>query len=175
MSDRRKGMLIRRTKENDIKEMMRIVRQAQEYMRSQNINQWQNGYPNEAVFLEDISKEISYVAEEEGKVIGTFAFAVMEEPTYKEIFEGEWKGSSEYAVIHRVAVDNEVKGKGLGGQMVEYAVRECENQNIDTLRIDTHRDNLSMQRMLLKNGFERRGIIYLESGDERIAFEKIVR
>lgn len=168
-------MLIRRTKEKDIKEMMNIVKQAQEYMRNQKIDQWQNGYPNEEVFLSDISKEMSYVIEEQGKVIGTFAFAVMEDPTYKKIFEGEWKGSKEYAVIHRVAVDNQVKGTGLGGQMVEYAVRECKNQNIDTLRIDTHRDNLSMQRMLLKNGFEERGIIYLESGAKRVAFEKLLR
>jgi hypothetical protein len=31
-----------------------------------------------------------------------------------------------------------------------------------------------MRRMLEKNGFVYCGIIYLESGDERVAYEKIV-
>ena len=167
-------MVIRKTKETDIQRMMEIVTQAQEYMRLQGINQWQNGYPNEKVFKTDIKNEMSYVLEEDGNVIGTFAFAVMEDPTYKKIYDGEWKSAKEYAVIHRVAVDNQVKGKGLGGKMVEYAVNECIAQDITSVRIDTHRDNKSMQRMLLKNGFEKRGIIYLESGEERVAFEKTV-
>lgn len=167
-------MLIRKTKENDVKRMMDIVEQAQEYMRMQGIDQWQNGYPNEEAFKVDISNEMSYVVEEQGKVIGTFAFAVMEEPTYKEIYEGEWKGNEEYAVMHRVAVDNQVKGQGIGGQMINYVAKKCREQNITTIRIDTHRDNQSMQKMLMKNGMEKRGIIHLESGAERIAFEKIL-
>jgi len=167
-------MLIRKTKENDVKRMMDIVEQAQEYMRMQGIDQWQNGYPNEEAFKMDILSDMSYVVEEQGKVIGTFAFAVMEEPTYKEIYEGEWKSKEEYAVMHRVAVDNQAKGHGIGGQMIDYVTKKCREQNISSIRIDTHRDNQSMQKMLLKNGMEKRGIIYLESGAERIAFEKIL-
>ncbi len=166
-------MQIRRTTEQDINRIMEIVGQAQEYLRTQGVDQWQDGYPNAEAFLDDMEKGMSYVVEEEGEVIGTFAFIVEEDPNYKQIYDGTWEGDEEYAVIHRVAVDNQKKGKGLGGKIVEYAVSECEKCNVTTIRIDTHRDNQSMQRMLLKNGFERRGIIYLESGAERIAFEKI--
>lgn len=165
-------MKIRRTEEKDIKRMMEIVGQAQQYMREQGIDQWQNGYPTEEVFEKDVENQMSYVLEEDENVIGMFAFAVMEEPTYREIYEGQWKQDGDYGVIHRVAVDNQFKGAGLGGKMVEYAVNACLAQNIKTLRIDTHRDNRSMQNMLCKNGFERRGIIYLADGAERIAFEK---
>ena len=42
------------------------------------------------------------------------------------------------------------------------------------MKNDTHKDNQSMQRMQAKNGFEYCGLIYLEDGAERIAFEKIV-
>ena len=41
------------------------------------------------------------------------------------------------------------------------------------LRIDTHEDNLVMQHVLEKNGFTKCGIIYLESGDPRLAYEKL--
>lgn len=48
-------------------------------------------------------------------------------------------------------------------------------QGLDAVRIDTHRDNHAMQRLLLRNGYVRCGIIYLESGSERIALEKCLR
>ncbi len=166
-------MQIRKTEEKDISRIMPIIRQAQEYMRMQGIDQWQNGYPSEEVFQKDISDEMSYVVEEGERIIGTFAFAVMEEPTYNKIYRGEWMGSEVYGVIHRVAVDNEVKGMGIGGKIIEYVASKCKKQQINTIRIDTHRDNQSMQKMLVKNGFEKRGIIYLKDGAERIAFEKL--
>ena len=42
------------------------------------------------------------------------------------------------------------------------------------LRGDTHRGNKIMQRVLEKNGLVYRGIIYLEDGGERLAFEKLL-
>ena len=165
-------MKIRKTKEEDITFIMDIVRQAQEYFRMEGINQWQNGYPTKEVFVQDIQKEMSYVIEEDGKIMGTFAFAVEEEPTYKNIYEGSWSDEEIYGMIHRVAVDNQMKGNGLGGEIVDFVVKECQKQKVCSMRIDTHRDNKSMQRMLTKNGFQARGIIYLKDGAERIAFEK---
>lgn len=172
--DKRK-MKIRRAKEKDVAQIMNLIRQAQEYMRSQRIDQWQDGYPSEEVIKRDILDGISYVAEEGEKVVGTFAFTIAEEPTYHKIYEGTWRCEGDYGVIHRVAVDNESKGKGIGGRIVEYAAWECKKHKATAVRIDTHRDNQSMQRMLLKNGFEKRGIIYLEDGAERIAFEKVLK
>ena len=43
------------------------------------------------------------------------------------------------------------------------------------IRIDTHRDNLIMQHNLLKHGFAYCGIIYLASGDTRLAYQRIVQ
>ena len=37
--------------------------------------------------------------------------------------------------------------------------------------IDTHRDNQVMRERILRNGFQECGIIYLENGDPRIAYE----
>ena len=42
------------------------------------------------------------------------------------------------------------------------------------IRIDTHRDNKIMQHNILKHGFTFCGIIYLLSGDERLAYQKVV-
>ncbi len=42
------------------------------------------------------------------------------------------------------------------------------------IRIDTHRDNKIMQHNILKHGFTYCGIIYLLSGYERLAYQKII-
>jgi hypothetical protein len=49
-----------------------------------------------------------------------------------------------------------------------FALENCKN-----IRIDTHRDNKIMQYNILKHGFPYCGIIYLASGDERLAYQLI--
>ena len=43
------------------------------------------------------------------------------------------------------------------------------------IRIDTHRDNTIMQHNLQKHGFTYCGIIFLASGDERLAYQRIAQ
>ncbi len=168
-------MEFRKTTREDIPGIMRIIAQAQEYMKNEGIDQWQDGYPNEAAFEEDIEKDYSYVMLEDDQVIGTIAIIFDGEPTYDVIYEGEWKTVEEpYAAVHRVAVDVECKGKGIAGTMLAEVEKMCRERSVRSIKNDTHRDNKSMQRMVTKNGFEYCGIIYLESGAERIAFEKVL-
>ena len=168
-------MIFRKTKLEEVSDIMKMIDQAKAYMKEQGIDQWQNGYPNAEAFELDIEKGYSYVMEDDGKVIGTMAVIFDGEPTYDKIYEGAWKtGDEPYAAIHRVAVDAECKGQGIAGAMIDEVVKMCREKGVRSIKNDTHRDNKSMQRMQAKNGFEYCGVIYLEDGAERIAFEKIV-
>ena len=55
---------------------------------------------------------------------------------------------------------------------MDKVVAFCEKQ-IPHLRIDTHEDNKVMQHLIEKNGFKKCGIVYVEDGTERFAYEKI--
>ena len=57
---------------------------------------------------------------------------------------------------------------GVLGMIVAFCSRK-----ISHLRIDTHEDNKVMQRAISKNGFQKRGIIYIEDGSPRIAYERV--
>lgn len=167
-------MRIRLATVNDLAAIMEIVRQAQEYFRCQGIDQWQNNYPTEAVFLADMELEESFVLEEEGQVVGTFMASFREDPTYQVIVDGDWQYKEPYAVIHRVAMDNRAKGRGYGSEVIRFMAKRCLNRDepVFVLRGDTHRDNHSMQRLFLKNGYRHAGTIFLTDGSERRAFEK---
>jgi len=168
-------IMFRKAKEADLDAIMDIVEAAKAYFQAQGIPQWQDGYPNKENFISDRKKGCSYVLEENGKVIGTMAVFFEGEPTYRTIYKGKWLSEDlPYAAIHRVAVDADRKGKGLAGKMVEEVVKMCKERGICSIKNDTHRLNDSMQHMLEKNGFTRCGVIYLENGEERIAFERIL-
>ena len=51
---------------------------------------------------------------------------------------------------------------------------ELKELKIKSLKVDTHRGNIGMQNLLKKIGYSYCGVITLESGDERLAFEKIL-
>jgi RimJ/RimL family protein N-acetyltransferase len=60
---------------------------------------------------------------------------------------------------------------GVFAQAVAYAKGVAAKVGYHDIRVDTHHDNATMQHVITKAGFSRRGIIYLADGDPRIAYE----
>ncbi len=154
-------------KEEELSRILEIYDIAKAYMReSGNPNQWNGAYPDPELLREDIRKQRLYVIKKDGRIHGVFMLLLEEEPTYSFIEDGSWReGETPYGTIHRLAGDGEVKG------LFAKCVAFCEGK-VKYLRADTHFDNHTMQHLLEKNGFERRGIIYLKNGDPRIAYQK---
>lgn len=167
-------MEFRKTNHKDVEQVMEIIKQSQQYFKDQGIDQWQNGYPNEDVIKEDISNDHSYVLLKDNKILATTVLSFDGEETYNEIHDGKWLSNDDYAVIHRIAVNTDYKGLGLSGEIIKEAEKKCSERNIKSIKVDTHKDNISMQKLLEKNGFKYCGIIYLTDGDTRIAFEKML-
>ena len=159
-------MIIRKTIPSDLAAIGEIYENAKRFMRqSGNPTQWSQGGPNIHTAQKDMEDGVGYVAEEDGKILAVFMFSTAPDPTYAKIYEGAWRSDEPYGVIHRIAVAEQ--GRGLIDACIRYGFAICPN-----LRIDTHRDNLPMQRALTKRGFHYCGIIYLQNGDERLAYQK---
>lgn len=159
-------MIIRNSNLGDINAIIAIYDYAVEYMqKNNNPNQWRKGYPGSKIIKEDIEAKKSYLYVKNEQLLGVFYFAIEEEPVYKNIFNGSWINEDPYGVIHRVAT---IKNKnGVAGSCVDYCYDKCRN-----IRIDTHKDNIPMQKFLIKKGFVKCGIIYLDDTSERIAYQK---
>ncbi len=158
---------LRHATEADLDRIMEVYAIARQFMRDHdNPNQWQNNHPAREIVEADIKQQRNYVVEADGQVEGVFFFSTEKDPTYAYI-EGEWLApDAPYGVIHRIASSGKVRG--ILSLAVQYGLQHTEH-----LRIDTHADNYVMQNAILKNGFTRCGIIYLENGDPRIAYERI--
>ena len=104
----------------------------------------------------------------EDEIIGTFFFIQGKdiEPTYAEIADGTWLDNRSYGVIHRLASDG--SKKGIGSFCIKWVYEQCNH-----IRIDTHIDNIVMQKLVEKLGFIHCGTIYVEQDNyPRLAYEK---
>jgi len=159
--------MIQKATLSQLPQIMDIYEKARSFMiQTGNPTQWGTAYPPEEMIRQDISNGKSYVNLREGNICAVFYFAVEEDPTYGYI-DGAWLNDAPYGVIHRIAVGE--SGKGAAAECFCFACEKCDN-----LRIDTHTDNIPMQKCLMKNGFQFCGTIYLEDGDPRIAYQKVV-
>ncbi len=161
-----KVMLIRLATAADAEAANEIYDKAREFMREAgNPYQWDSSYPGLSDILAGISDGTSYVCEDGGEIVATFYFKIGDDPTYAQI-NGEWKNDEPYAVIHRIAVKHHGKG------IVDFCFDEC-FKRFSNLKIDTHENNIPMQKCLKRCGFEYCGIIKTWNGEDRYAYQKV--
>jgi len=162
------SLTIRKSKESDIPSMLEMVSESRKTMRDNgNIHQWSDSYPSSQTMMDDINNGVSYIIEDNGQPVGTFAFIEGPDITYRKIYNGCWiNNTMPYYVIHRIA--SLQRFHGIFKTMIDYCFSKTNN-----IRIDTHHDNKIMINLLKRYEFIYCGIIHLLNGDERIAFQKI--
>ncbi|WP_018143498.1 GNAT family N-acetyltransferase [Alloscardovia criceti] len=175
-------ILVRRSTYEDIPAIMEVVQQAKTQLKADGSSQWQNGYPNKYTFIADIDAESSYVLTVDGVVAGTAMISYGEEAGYSDLREGQWAYPVEeygpYAVIHRVAVSAQHRGRKVVDKLFKELLRTMADEGITIVRIDTHRKNLRMQKVLSRIGFEYAGVITLDHDPEdptRLSYEGIIQ
>lgn len=172
--------IIRNATQDDMPMIIPIYEYAREQMKQNgNPNQWKDNRPTVASVEKDLQEENLYVVEvklntendeqkdckQEKKIAGVFAFVIGEDPTYLRIENGAWLNDEPYGTIHKIAAAKGAK------RVMKTVVDFCKSK-IDNLRIDTHEDNHIMQHLIEKYGFQKCGIIYVDDGTPRIAYQR---
>lgn len=159
-------------KQDNIPRIMELIDQAKEFLKGNGVDQWQQGYPNQASIEEDIEDKTGYVCVENGEIAGYVCIDFRGEPAYEGL-RGSWLSIQPYAVVHRLALDNAVKGKGLASQAFQLTEELCQKRNIHSIKIDTDDKNEIMKHLLQKNGYQYCGTIWFQNS-EKIAYEKLI-
>ena len=168
-------VMIRAAAAADLDAALAIIAAARAYFKQAGIDQWQDGYPDRAALLSDLADGSWYVAEENGTIVATFMAALENDLNYAVIQDGAWRTSgTPYAVLHRIAVAEACKGRGVAAQAVAFVAEAFAPRGARSIRGDTHADNHSMRRMLEKAGFSLCGVIHLADGAPRVAFERVL-
>ncbi len=167
-------MEFRQAVETDIDSVMSFIEQARVYFNAHDIPQWQNNYPNPKVLMKDIGNKTGFSLIKDDNLVGYVSAIFDGEQTYDVIYDGKWLSIQEFVVIHRLVIDSKYKGLGFASLIIENVEKLCSEKGVKSIKVDTHKNNLPMQNLLKKNGFQYCGIIYLLNGQERMAFEKLL-
>lgn len=163
-------MQIRKTKIEELPILLEMYEDARRFMKENgNPNQWRDTEPKEERVRQDIEDGDSYVCVEENQIVATFFYKIMDDPTYQVIVDGKWLDDSTYGVVHRITTNRKTKGAA------SFCMNWAMEQSGGHIRIDTHEDNIVMQKLLNKLGFQHCGTIFVANGDKRWAYEKIHR
>ena len=160
--------LVRHSTPEDLETIISLIDIGRTKMRQiGNLKQWTKGDPKPELLKRDIDNGNSYIVEENGIPVATFAFVPGPDETYKKIYEGKWlDDTTTYSVIHRMAAAMNVHG--IFDTALDYCFRQTNN-----IRLDTHRDNVVMRKLFETRGFVYCGIIYLNDGAERLAYQRV--
>ena len=167
-----KNLRFRKGEEPDLERIMELIADAQNWFRVQGIDQWQDGYPTRELISSDILYNENYIVECNGVAAATCVVSFAGELTYNKIKGKGWLNDKSYAVVHRIAVADDYRRKGIAKEILHFTEELCAERGVNNIRIDTHCDNKAMRSLLKKMRYTHCGRITLTSGAYREAYQK---
>lgn len=171
-------LYVRAVKDDELELAAAVYADGRRAIASLGIDQWQEGYPPRELTAEDIANGLLYAAfDEENDRIAAVA-AMVPPPDYDyDAIDGEWIGGGNYTAVHRVAASDAYRGSGASSFLLAEIECMARRRGYTSIRIDTHRGNVVMQKFLRRRGFCLCGKITLSHGGGdriRLAYEKLI-
>jgi GNAT superfamily N-acetyltransferase len=117
-------------KQQDLPSVMKLFRRVNESLLLQGIDMWNNGYPDEQIFADDISQKHLFIAKDGAIPVTSAAVSFDLKEAFFEETKSEakvadlldkvhWKGEN-VLVLHRLMVDPRKQGKGIAVELLRY-------------------------------------------------------
>ncbi len=151
-------LILRLANAADLPALMALVRRVVPPMRAMGNLQWDDHYPNQQVFHQDIQLKQLWVAELIGTLAGVAAITTDQSPEYADV---GWDLNEPAIVTHRLAVDPAFRGAGIAIALMQQAEMVALARGMSVLRVDTNTQNPATQRLLPKLGYTLAGEIGL--------------
>lgn len=153
-----------------VEQAMVIINEAKAYLKATGIDQWQAGYPDAAQITADIASGSAYFIQEGTAILGYVYVDFAPHPVHDTI-QGAWGDGERYGVIHRLAMGDAGRGRGLMGQVFALVEEKLKAGAVSMARLDAMGGNPTLLHVVKKQGFTHRGYLQLPAG-ERVAFDK---
>jgi GNAT superfamily N-acetyltransferase len=143
-------MNIRPATLQDVPGILQVIAEVVPLMIASGNFQWDNTYPNAAVFEEDIALGQLWVADAGGDIAGVTAITTEQYPEYADV----GLDTTETAIVtHRLAVSTRYRGQGIAALLLQQAEKVAIERGIATLRIDTNTANEATNKLFPKLGY----------------------
>lgn len=165
--------MLRLAIDKDLIYIMEIIKKIIEQMKENNINQWDENYPNKDIFSKDIYEQNLYVFDEENQIKG---FVVLNEEVHQEYNKLNWRSEKKFKVIHRMGIDPKYKRQGIGEKIFKYIETEVIKLGYEYIKVDTYSKNLPMINLIKKKGYVEIGKMVFDKNKKNwIGYDLIIK
>lgn len=144
-------------------------------LNSEEIFQWNENYPAENVFKEDINNKELHILKCNGNIIGTVMFGTTKDEIYKDVKWIVEDGNSFY--VHRLMVHPNFQGQGYAKQLMQFVEQKALDKKLWSIRLDTFSKNKFNQQLYQDLGYVRLPyIVYFpnQSKEPFYCYEKVL-
>lgn len=149
---------------SEIPEILSLTKACAQEMIARNIYQWNEHYPTQQAFENDITRNELYVLKIQESIIGTLVISTHKDAEYDDINWLTPDGNNLY--IHRLAVHPKHQGKGNAHKLMEYVYAFAKAKKATSLRLDTFSQNKRNQKFYEGLGFQKLGNIFFPKQSE---------
>ncbi len=160
--------MIRLAKEDDLKEILNIVKQLIKIEDKKLINMWNESYPTKEIFQEDMRKKQLYVYDDKG----VKAFVVINEED-EQFGNAKFEDLYDYVVVHRLCVDTKYHKNKIGFKLMKYVEQYAVENSKKSIRLDTYVDNPITNKFYKSLGYEFKGTMDRVQGVYNV-YEKLI-
>ncbi len=145
---------------DDIEDILNICARAVDKMINiDKLDQWNQHYPNQEIFTEDILKNELYIIKTKNKIIG---FAALNKELNSAYSHVNWSLDDDFLIIHRFAIDPDFQKQNAASTLHLELEKEAKRAKVSLLRIDTFSQNIAMNNFILKMDYNFVGQIDLK-------------
>ncbi|MFE2304411.1 GNAT family N-acetyltransferase [Streptomyces sp. NPDC059445] len=143
-----KDLLIRAGRPDELDAVEALLREASAWLASRGIDQWQYP-PHRDRITAALEQEVCFLAFMDGKPIATVQLDNFADPEF-------WTPNDDPKTalyVHRMAVNRETAGAGVGVLLLDWALERAATQGKQWLRLDAWKDNPGLHRFYEGAGF----------------------
>ena len=167
-------MIIKKANKTDLDNIMLMYKSCVKGMLANDIDQWDDTYPDIETISQDLEKQSYYIAEEKGEIIGGINIDKNQDKTYLDI---DWEDkTNSFLIVHRLGVKEEFWNKKIGKDLMIFTEELVIEKGLKSIRLDTYSGNPKAMEFYRRLGYRELGTINLKPNkNEYYCFEKIIR
>ncbi|HBN77895.1 MAG TPA: GNAT family N-acetyltransferase [Planctomycetaceae bacterium] len=161
---------IRQARTEDVSSLMAIKGKVIAHLLKYGIDQWDEVYPAEADFLQDVYEQTLHVLESAGQIVGGLCLNEVELDGYET---ASWQAES-FLVVHRLLIDPDFQGSGYGRQLMQFAEQQTYSLGKNSIRLDCFTENPAAISFYQKLNYRICGEVTFRKG-RFLLMEKVLR
>jgi len=155
----------------DVQDLLALVSACINHMRYQDIDQWDEIYPDRKTVEANVQSGTAFVAYHRGKIVGMLVLNEHQDPEYTEV---PWQFmAGPVAVVHRLMICPTLEGRGIARLLMKYAEESAERSGYRIMRLDAFMKNPRALRLYEKLGYRNAGQVQFRKGCF-LCFEKVL-